>query len=333
LLAIVAVIPTLGNDIPRLNKAISSVQKHTRHPGLEIVVVDNSKSQSLEGMLPVDRIIRTGINLGYVGALELVRRKLDFDYLWSIQDDMELANDVLFPLLTSLEKNKKLAMVSPVLLKGGMVPAGSCGGTFKDEGRVEWRPFPSADCLPIDTEVIEGSLAYLSAAGALFRKEALNDVRGFNLALFPLIAIDVDICTRLMEKGWGIQLIQKAHVSHMRQGSSKGLIGQVMWELNVPVVHSYLEGSRATLAVPTESVDPEVLFEIARKSSFLFLDVANTASKRMAQLEQEVKHANFRVLSMERSISWRLTKPLRVISDFIERKFLALIGRRERSDD
>jgi GT2 family glycosyltransferase len=324
--SIVAVIPTLGIDIARLNKAISSVQKHTSHPGLEIVVVDNSKSQTLEGMLPVDRIIRTGINLGYVGALELVRRQIKFDYLWSIQDDMELTNDVLSALLNSLENSPSVAMACPILLRNGLVPAGSCGGSFADESRTKWGPFPAKDCLPENTKFVQGSLAYLSAAGALFKKEAIDEVAGFNLSFYPLIAVDVDICTRLMEKSWEIALVRDAHISHVRQGSSQGLIGQTLYEINVPNMEKYLQGSRAKPVVPPDTVDPEMLFEIARKASFLFLDLNDIASVRIMRVEQmsEARKMNF-----ERSLSWKITSPLRFVFGLLMR-FTSLFHSLER---
>lgn len=321
--SVVAVIPTLGNNIPRLNKAISSVQKHTSDPGLEIVVVDNSKSQSLVGMLPVDRVIRTSINLGYVGALEIVRRKIEFDYLWSIQDDMELTNDVLTALLNSLDNNPSVAMACPILLRNGLVPAGSCGGLFADKARTKWGPFPATDCLPENTTFGQGSLAYLSAAGALFRKEAIDQVGGFNLSLFPLIAVDVDICTRLMEKSWEMSLVTEAHISHVRQGSSHGLIGQTLYEINVPNVQKYLQGIRTKPVVPSDTVDPEMLFEIARKASFLFLDLGDIASRRIRRVEQE---SEARAMKFKQSLSWKITAPLRSVFGSLKR-FTALFYR------
>jgi hypothetical protein len=85
---VIAVIPSLGRNIDRLNSCINSVKKYSNFSNLKIILVDNSPDGSLRNTYNIDEVIGLGVNLGFVGALEIVRRKFDAEFIWTLQDDI-----------------------------------------------------------------------------------------------------------------------------------------------------------------------------------------------------------------------------------------------------
>ena len=73
-LKIVAVIPTLGKDLQRLNLCINSIKLYSKQYNLTIIVVNNNDEQKYLEIPQVDEEISLGMNLGWVGALEYVRK-------------------------------------------------------------------------------------------------------------------------------------------------------------------------------------------------------------------------------------------------------------------
>jgi GT2 family glycosyltransferase len=117
---IIAVIPTLGRNPERLSAAINSIKQFT-HQEFRLIVIDNSYEANLRLEAEGVEIVHMGVNVGWVGALEYVRRNFDFDYLWSIQDDMTLLNDVLTVPSREMAGNSRLGAITPLALRDGLL--------------------------------------------------------------------------------------------------------------------------------------------------------------------------------------------------------------------
>lgn len=317
--SVVAIIPTLGNDIHRLNRAIRSVREFTKHDDLSLIVINNALRDLPPAMEEVDGVVSPGLNLGYVGALEYARRSFECDFLWSIQDDMALRNDVLGALLRQHEEEPRLAVASPLLVRDGNVPARTRAGVFSNQKKTRWENYPFDSVTP---EVIDLSpeFCFVSGSGALFRKAALDDVGGFNLDLFPLMHVDVDVCVRFLRQNWSLALVRDAHIDHEIQGSTPSIVSQVLSNLNTPVVQHELESGNFSPKEVPDQLDYDLIFTIARKSSHLFLDVAQEGSRRITELEnklvnneEDAEALRLRLEFVYASASWRVTKPLRLI--------------------
>jgi GT2 family glycosyltransferase len=296
-LKVLAVVPTLGRDVDRLNRAIQSLRAHSGACESQILVVNNSGLPSIAGLDDVDHVYSPGVNLGYVGALEAARRRFPCEFLWSIQDDMTLANDVLAALLAAMSRSDRLGVMSPVLVRSGVVPARTRAGVFTNPERTRWENHPPVDTppaqLPADVEY-----SFVSGSGALFRSEALADIGGFDLDLYPLMHVDVDVCARLIANGWEIRLDPQAHIDHQIQGSTPGILGRTLDRRNRPVVEARLEGRGPCDAHGFDPVDPDVLLSVARRASFLFLDVSREAEDRLEEINSALTEARQRVESL-----------------------------------
>jgi GT2 family glycosyltransferase len=301
---VLAVIPTLAQDIGRLNRAIESLGLHSKRHSFEILVINNSQLGSIDGLAPVHHIVSPGINLGYVGALELARRSHRSDFIWSVQDDMRIENDVLGLLLDSMERLPLLSVCSPVMLRGAVVPARSRAGLFTNMEKTRWENYPLEDIAPSEMP-IDVEYSFVSGSGALFRTSALDDIGGFNLDLYPLMHVDVDICTRLIAKGWQVRLEPKAHITHDIQGSTPNILSKTLEPRNRQLVENALAGKSRSEGHKFDSIDDDIVLAVARRASFLILEVSREANSQLQDIRS--------------SMSWRITAPLRAIGRFLKR--------------
>jgi GT2 family glycosyltransferase len=314
---VLAVIPTLAHDTERLNESIESLRTHSGHHPFDILVVNNSGRSHIDGLAPVDYVVSPGINLGYVGALELARRTHHSDFLWSVQDDMTLQNGVLDILLSEMEKCPHLAVCSPVLVRNGLVPARSRAGVFTNAERTRWENHPVVDTkledFPSDVDY-----SFVSGSGALFRNTALDEIGGFNLDLYPLMHVDVDVCARFLSSRWQIALAPEAHISHEIQGSTPRVLGVTLDKRNRPIVEQLLASGQTESAGLFDPVDADIVFAVARRASFLFLEVSSEANTQLKDagflvdaLQSRVNEAESRLREVKRSTSWKFTAPIR----------------------
>jgi GT2 family glycosyltransferase len=277
---VLAVIPTLGTNMSRLHKAIDSVREQSARHNIHIVVVDNSKNGDVGHLDSVDEILRFGLNLGWVGALEVVRRRYNFKYLWTIQDDMVLLNDALSYLKSDLDTNPELGVSSPIISRNGLIPAGSSGATFENKASLTFSPIPRIDT-PIANFQNPPDLCCVWGRGALWRGSALSDLGGFSLNLFPLSSVDKDMCLRLVKNDWKVRVSTQAHVDHEGRGSTPSLLSEVVWWQHPKLVRDNLEGKERESETKTLPLDHDVLFAIASKSSYLLLDVSKLGSEQI----------------------------------------------------
>lgn len=329
---VIAVIPSLGKNLNRLNAAIESIRKNSHLPDLKIILIDNSQDGTLLDSNLVDEVIWTGLNLGWVGSLEYIRRYYEFDFLWTIQDDMTISNDVLGILLKEFDKDSKLGVASPVLIRDGLIPARTRGGIFTDKDEVKWINIPEHDMHPkIFNQNYD--LCFVSGSGALWSKKALDDISGFDLNLYPLVHVDVDACFRLIENQWKIKLIVDAHVAHEIRGSTPEILGNSLHYINEDLVREKFLENKPTKNVIKNRIDNNFLFAVSKKSTYIFLDVARNAQQIIKNLEHEKSNLEKEFqLSIEinkryeiennnlvKSKSWKLTKPLRIVAQVIKR--------------
>lgn len=280
---VVAVIPTLGTNIERLNAAIRSVREHSGKQRFYLVIVDNSKGGDLKELEGADEVLRYGLNLGWVGSLEAVRRKYNFKYLWAIQDDVLLQNDVLETLKTDLDQNPTRGVASPVVVKNGIVAARSLGRVIEEAETLEFSGFPKVPTSIVDLE-IPSDLCCVFACGALWRASALSSIGGFSLNLFPVWNVDVDTCLRLIGSGWSLNVVVEAHVDHQRRGSQNTILTYALKSINKEILISNVSGARSSYGgLANSDIDHQILLEIAAKSTHLVLEVSEAASKRLGQ--------------------------------------------------
>ena len=281
---VLAVIPSLGEDLNRLRAAINSVRNNSENQDYFLVIVDNSKDGTISELDGVDAILRYGVNLGWVGSLEIVRRSFNFKYLWTIQDDMVISNQALVELKSDLDQNPERGVACPIVVRDGIVPPHSLGAVMEDPSSLTWSSIPRT---PTSLEELEipNNLCCVFGSGALWRAEAMEEVGGFSINLFPVVNVDIDMCLRLLAKNWSLKLLVDAQVDHIRGASTNKVLTDTLRLINKELLLDNVTGRKPeTESMARLDVDHEILMQIAAKSTHLILEVSKAASKELEEV-------------------------------------------------
>ncbi|MFO1189516.1 MAG: glycosyltransferase [Alphaproteobacteria bacterium] len=153
---------------------------------------------------PTATLIHNAVGLGFGNGCNCGIRWLERDFLLMINPDAELEPGALEALLAAADRYPEAGILGPTILN----PDGTVEPSH-DDGLFERRPRR----LPP-----EGDLGRLSGAALMVRKTALDEVGGFDPAIF-LYYEDDDLCYRFRAKGWSLVRVAAARVRHVGGGS------------------------------------------------------------------------------------------------------------------
>jgi GT2 family glycosyltransferase len=182
-----------------------------------IVVVDNASedgsADALRSRLAATDLLEAPRNVGYAAGNNLAFRTLlsdPPDYVWLLNNDARPMPDALAVLVATSEADPRVAAVGSVLVGAdGAVEAWGSGSVGFLTG------LPRHHRAPAD----RSQLDYLVGASLLVRWTALAEVGYFDERYF-LYWEDTDLCFRLREAGWALQVAPAALVRHEGQASS-----------------------------------------------------------------------------------------------------------------
>jgi GT2 family glycosyltransferase len=316
---VVAMVPTLGRDDARLSRSLQSVVAQESDLRISIVCVANG-GDPIAVLPPLTTLLSPGLNLGWAGGLTFARSVADAEFLWLVQDDMELDPGCLTALHEALAADQSLGAVSLVTVDAaGEVPAFSLGGVLSRDGEprmLEWLP-PSS--VPPDQLVGLDRLDYVASRGTLVRATAWDAVGGPDAQYYPVTWSDVDLCTALRAAGWGFGLVTTALARHQQRGSTPNEYGQFLFRRNNErFARKWGNERRAPSALPAldPSIPPSLVADIAQAASAALGDLAVAYGAARAEIEQlrvDVALARHEIEQVRRSHSWRLTAPLRAV--------------------
>jgi hypothetical protein len=221
---------------------------------IEIIVVDNASTDgSLEVLLgyPSVQIIKNITNLGFATACNCGLRAASAPILMFLNPDCSFEPNALAKLLTVLDSDKRVGMVTGVLT--------NLDGTEQAGGRravpTPWRSFVSAFGLirfanrwprlfsdfhlhkqPLPDQPIE--VEATSGACMLIRREAMQDVGEWDDGYF-LHCEDLDLCMRFRQKGWKILFVPDAKIIHDQGACSRSRPIFVEWHKHKGMMRFY----------------------------------------------------------------------------------------------
>ncbi|NOQ21851.1 MAG: glycosyltransferase [Candidatus Aegiribacteria sp.] len=201
-------------------------------PLCNIVISDNASSDStvdaVREMLPRAKIVRNGMNGGFGYANNRALSICDSEYVLLLNSDASITRSSLEKLLSTLENDTGAAGVQPLVrLWGWPLITLSAGAAMTEYGRgydfdfMHFQPCPERET----TEV-----PCITAALSLFRKDALQNVGGFDENIFMYYE-DVDLCLRLRGMGYSFLLDPESVGKHM-MGASSSRRRAEQWELH-----------------------------------------------------------------------------------------------------
>lgn len=119
---IVSIITINYNRVDLTLAMLESLENIT-YPNIEIIVVDNGSEINpkavIEEKYPKVKIIVSTINLGFAGANNLGIKIAQGKYLLFINNDTEVDEDFLQPLVLRMETSEEIGMVSPKIIYHG----------------------------------------------------------------------------------------------------------------------------------------------------------------------------------------------------------------------
>ena len=321
---VVAVIPTLARDLPRLGRCVAALRAQTSSARLAVVIVLNTPEDVVLDFATSDgcSVLRPRLNLGWAGGLQLGRRAAPAEgRLWLVQDDMVPHPDCLESLWDELDADPALAVVSPLVLDAkGEVPSGSCGGVLRRVPDIDLDHWYPARDSRIDALGELDRLDYVPSRGMLVDLTAWDEVGGMFAGYYPVLWADVDFCTAIRAAGRRFAIATAAHTQHDGQGSTPSPFRQFLFARHRNLFRSRWATSRST---PFERapLPPDLAVTVAIAAASLSSDLAT----EHARLTREVEDAQVAAVllaedrdrlsgelqELRASKSWRVTRPLR----------------------
>ncbi len=198
------------------------------YPALGILVVDNGSTDGSDAAMaaayPAVRRLRTEVNLGISGGLNLgFRVGLDegWDYLMPMNNDVEVAPDLLRELVKSAESDPTIGCAGPKCYYyfGDRNRLWSAGGELRfREAVTRERGMGELDRGQYDRD---GEVEYLNGALMLIRSGAMRATGLFD-PVYHVSVEDADWCVRMKRTGFRCWYCHRARLWHMVSPTTGG---------------------------------------------------------------------------------------------------------------
>jgi N-acetylglucosaminyl-diphospho-decaprenol L-rhamnosyltransferase len=229
----VSVIILSWNTRELLEKALRSLPPSNHEMSLDVIVVDNGSSdgsaEMVRSLFPDVQLIESTENLGFAKGINLGMEESRGEFLLLLNSDAELRPVAIEAMVTLLQAQPDVGLVGAQILN----PDSSLQASYADFpnlgreflilsgiGRLLFGPwYPSHG--PDQARVLR-QVDYVSGACLMIRREAYIDTGGLDESFF-MYAEEVDLCYRLLEKGWQVWYQPEAKVIHRGGGSSQSI--------------------------------------------------------------------------------------------------------------
>ena len=182
----------------------------TTAPDAEVIVIDNaSKDNSVELIAEFrDRvdIVQNSVNRGFAGAVNQAFQQSSAPYVLILNPDVRVTPGAIELLESFMNGNPQ---------------TGAAGGYVNDKYLP--RDFPTATAVARENLGFRKNQSYghapvpvdqPAAAALMVRRDAYDQVGGFDEQFFPAWYEDVDFCQRLKAQGWAIYFVPEAKFQH-----------------------------------------------------------------------------------------------------------------------
>lgn len=219
----VAIVILNWNGKSLLEKFLPAVIQNTTYENAEVIVADNASSDDslvfLKDKYPSIKTIELDKNYGFAGGYNKALQLIDAKYYLLLNSDVAPQAGWTEPLMQAIKSNPKLAACMPKI-KAYNSPdefeyAGACGGYIDLFGY----PFCRGRILNIiekDEQQYEAptSIFWASGAALLINSELYHSAGGLDENFFAHME-EIDLCWRIKNMGYDIQVIPSSEVLHV----------------------------------------------------------------------------------------------------------------------
>lgn len=221
----IAVVILNWNGKALLEQFLPSVVAYSKEA--TVYLADNASSDDsisfTSEMFPTVKIVRNNKNLGYASGYNAALESIEEDLLVLLNNDVEVSEGWLKPMIEAFNHNSKLAAAQPKILdykqRDRFEYAGASGG-FLDRYGYPFCRGRLFDTLELDEGQYNDQAEIFWASGAcLFvRKTSFWKAGGFDPDFFAHQE-EIDLCWRIRKSGQQIDVVPKSVVYHMGGGT------------------------------------------------------------------------------------------------------------------
>ena len=186
-----------------LDACLDSIRKQSVQPA-RVIVFDNGSRTPARTRVAGVEVEHSEINIGFAAGVNAAYRKTTASYIALVNNDVVLERDWLATVRDALERDERLAAAQTIVRRpdGKIDGAGIsiADGTFRQIGH--GKPVGTALAVPWG----------VSATAAIYRRAALGQTV-FDERFFSWYE-DVDLCARLLAKGWRLAVLPVVKAMH-----------------------------------------------------------------------------------------------------------------------
>lgn len=327
------VVVALGRT-SRLVECLTSLTAHTSATPFAIVCVVNPVGSGLDEQprdygaiveavalqnLPIE-YIDLDVNLGWAGGLHAGRAATSSELFAWIQDDMVITDGWLDALVAAADAERDVGAFGSTQVDVAGAIALFNAGRAEPVGDIDhWN----------DTDETTARLPdrvthydWITSKGLFTRSAAWDEVGGTDPTLFPLNHVDKDYCSHLRVHGWSVALVPNARLVHRGNQSAPGLLREFLsgWQFARltrrwagPLAELGTGGVRVVEHECTRERAADVEHWVARESTRLVVAFGRWAETRRRHDDEQLRSAVFDAEAVRRTLSWRITAPLRAV--------------------
>lgn len=219
----VSVVILNWNGAEMLRTFLPSVVKYTNPELAEVCVADNGSTDNsvdiVRNEFPSVRFISFKENYGFAEGYNKVMDNVDTDYIVLLNSDVEVTEGWVEPILSYMESHKDVAACQPKILsyhdKKKFEYAGASGGYIDKYGY----PFCRGrvfDSLETDNGQYDtpADIFWASGAAMFVRRDVYVAVGGLDPKFFAHME-EIDLCWRLLSRGYRLVCIPESKVYHV----------------------------------------------------------------------------------------------------------------------
>ena len=222
----IAVVILNWNGKKMLEKFLPSVIEHSS-PVAEVIVADNGSTDDsmdfLHTSYPTLRTIQLDKNYGFAGGYNRALAQVDADYFILLNDDVEVTQHWIEPVIEQLGQDEKVAIAQPKLLmydqRDTFEYAGGAGGFIDRYGYPFCRGRVFMTLEQDHGQYDDACEIFWASGAALFVKAAVwRELGGLDDDFFAHME-EIDFCWRAKNKGYQVVYCPKSTVYHVGGGT------------------------------------------------------------------------------------------------------------------